>query len=95
MFLVLLRFAHNKGQAPRLMAGHTDWIAQGFADGVFLLTGSIKPRLGGAILATGCTRDALEQRIAADPFVAEQVVTAEILEIEPGRVDDRLSFLSA
>lgn len=95
MFLILLRFAHNKGQAPRLMAGHNDWIAQGFADGVFLLTGSIKPGLGGAILAAGCTLAALQQRIAADPFVAEEVVTAEIVEIAPGRLDTRLAFLSA
>lgn len=95
MFLVLLRFAQNKAEVTRLMAGHNDWIAQGFADGVFLLTGSIKPGLGGAVLASGCTRAALEQRIAADPFVAEQVVTAEILEIGPGRLDARLSFLSA
>lgn len=94
MFLVLLRFAHNKGDAPRLMAGHNDWIAQGFADGVFLMTGSIKPGVGGAVLAHDCTAAVLAQRIAADPFVAEGVVTAEIVEIAPGRLDPRLSFLS-
>jgi hypothetical protein len=28
-----------------------------------------------------------------DPFVAEGVVSAEILEIAPGRADERLKFL--
>ena len=28
-----------------------------------------------------------------DPFVAEDVVTAEIVELAPSRADDRLSFL--
>ena len=40
MFVVLLKFAANKARAPELMEGHKAWIDQGFADGVFLLTGT-------------------------------------------------------
>ncbi len=93
MYFVQLRFAANKAAAPQFMAAHNAWIAEGFADGVFLLTGSLAPGLGGAVLAHETTREALEQRVAADPFVAEGVVIAEISEIVPGRVDDRLAFL--
>jgi hypothetical protein len=35
----------------------------------------------------------LEARVDSDPFVAENVVSAEILEIEPKKADERLSFL--
>ena len=93
MFIVLLRFSGNKSEAGRLMPGHNDWIKRGFEDGVFLLVGTIQPSLGGGILAHGTTRSELEERVKADPFVAESVVTAEIIEIAPARASDRLSFL--
>ncbi len=93
MFVVTLKFAANKAAAPRLMEGHNAWIQQGFEDGVFLLTGSLNPAAGGAVLAHGVTRAEIEARVAADPFVAEQVVSADIMEIAPGRLDQRLAFL--
>ncbi len=95
MFVILLRFAANREAAPRLMEAHNAWLRQGFADGVFHLAGSIAPRAGGAILAHGVDRAAIEARIALDPFVAEAVVQAEIIEITPTRSDDRLAFLAA
>lgn len=93
MFIVLLKFSDNKADAPRHMDGHKAWLEQGFADGVFLLSGSVQPKQGGAVFAANTTRDELEHRIAQDPFVAEDVVHAEIIEIDASRADDRLSFL--
>ena len=40
------------------------------------------------------TRAEIEARLNEDPFVEENVVRAEILEIAPNRVDERLSFLA-
>lgn len=93
MFIVLLRFSQNMAQAAAFMDGHNEWLRQGFADGVFLLAGSLQPGLGGALIAHGITRDALEARVNQDPFVAENIVSAEILEIDPKKADERLSFL--
>jgi len=93
LFMVLLRFAAQRDRAAALMDAHKAWIAAGFEDGVFLLTGSLAGG-GGGVLAHNIARDALETRIAMDPFVAEGVVEAEIVEIAPGRVDDRLAFLA-
>lgn len=95
MFVVLLRFAANRTSAPRLMDGHNAWLRKGFDEGVFLLAGSIEPKAGGAILATAATRAEVEARVSEDPFVAEGVVAAEIIEIAPGRTDQRLAFLAA
>lgn len=93
MFIVLLRFSQNKAQAAAFMDGHNEWLRQGFADGVFLLAGSLQPGLGGALIAHGVTRDALEARVNQDPFVAENIVSAEILDIDLKKADERLSFL--
>jgi len=93
MFVVLLRFSDNKGSAGQFMAGHNEWIRRGFDDGVFLLTGSLQPGLGGAIVAHDTSLLDLQDRVSKDPFVAENVVTAEILEIAPSKADARLNFL--
>ncbi|MFI5527023.1 YciI family protein [Kitasatospora sp. NPDC051853] len=93
MFVVLLRFSANKAEATRYLTGHQEWIKRGLDEGVFLLVGSIQPGLGGAVLAHGLSKEALEELVAADPFVAEDVVSAEIIEITPGMADDRLKFL--
>jgi uncharacterized protein YciI len=95
MFVVLLRFSDNKAAAAQFMDGHKAWIQRGFDDGVFLLVGSLKPNLGGGIVANNTSREALQARMEEDPFVAEGVVTAEILDIDPARMDERLEFLAA
>jgi uncharacterized protein YciI len=94
MFIVLLRFA-DKSKAGPLMEGHMAWIRRGFDDGVFLLVGGLQPNLGGGIVVHNTTFTELQSRVGDDPFVAQNVVTAEILEITPSRTDDRLSFLAA
>lgn len=93
MFVVILRFSQNKEQASTYMDGHNQWIRSGFEDGVFLMVGSLKPGLGGTVVAHGVSRGDLESRVNEDPFVAENIVTAEILEIEPKKADERLNFL--
>lgn len=93
MYLVLLKFSDNKSKAPEFMQAHNDWIKQGLADGKFLLVGSLAPNLGGAVIMNGLTREEAEARIAADPFVAENIVQAELIEIIPSRTDERLAFL--
>lgn len=95
MFIVFLKFSANKQQAAGLMTGHNEWIGSGLTDGVFLLVGSLQPGLGGAIVAHHTTREELEIRIQADPFVAHDVVTAELFEVSPAKSDPRLAFLVA
>ncbi len=93
MFIVLLKFSGNKGQASQFMDGHNEWIKRGFDDGVFLLVGSLQPNLGGGIVAHNTSQADLQSRVNDDPFVAENVVSAEILEISPAKADERLKFL--
>jgi uncharacterized protein YciI len=97
MFIVQLKFAENKSRAGEFMEGHKAWLQQGFDEGVFLLAGSLQPNGmeggGGGVVAHNTSREDLEARVKADPFVAEKVVSAEIIEMTPSRADARLSFL--
>jgi len=93
MFIVFLKFSDNKSQASQFMEGHNEWIKRGFNDGVCLVVGSLQPNLGGGIVAHNTTLSDLQSRVNNDPFVAENVVSAEILEITPSKTDERLQFL--
>jgi uncharacterized protein YciI len=93
MFVVLLKFSDHKSKAPEFMEAHVAWIKRGFADGVFLLSGSIQPGAGGAVLAHNISLADLQDRVSDDPFVVNSVVSAEIIEITPGQADERLDFL--
>ena len=95
MFVTFLKFAENRSAAPQFMAAHNDWIARGFADGVFLCAGSLQATAGGAILAHGESRADHDARIAADPFVEQGVVAAETHEFDPKRTVAALDFLKA
>ena len=93
MHIVFLKFSANKANAGQFMDGHKAWLKRGFDDGVFLLAGSLEPGLGGGILAHNTSLADLQARVNEDPFVAENVVTAEIIELDPSRADERLQFL--
>ena len=93
MFVVLLRFSGNKSKAPDHMDGHNAWLKRGFNDGVFLLAGSLQPGLGGGIVADNTSLADLQNRVNDDPFVSEDVVRAEVLEIAVAKTDRRLDFL--
>jgi len=93
MFVVLLRFSDNKAQAGQFMAGHNAWLQKGFDDGVFLLSGGLQPKAGGAVVAHGLSLADLEARVNSDPFVVENVVAAQIIEISGAKADERLAFL--
>lgn len=95
MFIVLLKFTDNKSMAALHMPGHNIWLKQGFDDGVFLLAGGLQPGLGGAVMAHNISLIDLQRRVEEDPFVAEHIVKVEIIEIVPGKTDERLAFLLA
>ena len=93
MFIGLLNFSDNTGQASQFMEGHKKWIKRGFDDAVFLLAGSLQPNLGGGIVAHNTSLSDLQSRVNDDSFITENVVSAQILEITPSKTDERLKFL--
>lgn len=94
MYVIHLRFSSNKGDAPTHMSAHNEWVQSGIERGLFALVGSIRGGGGGTILASNVAEDELEAFVALDPFVANDVVRAEILAIDANHVDPRLGFLT-
>lgn len=86
MYIIFLRFGHNRALAGQWMVGHGQWIQQGIDDGVFLVAGSLDNAQGGAILAASIEKDALLERVQLDPFVVHGVVVPEVQAIAPSRM---------
>ena len=93
MFIIQLTFSNNKAQAKQFIDGHNEWIKRGFDEDIFLLVGNLQPNAGGGIVAHNCTLSDLQDRVNHDPFVIENIVSAQILEITPSKADKRLNFL--
>lgn len=95
MFVVVLDFKVDRGEIAPLMPAHSAWLQRGFDDGVFVLTGSIAPGVGGMILAHHLTREELQQRLDEDPLIVQGKVSVTISEVKISRVDERMQFLTA
>jgi len=93
VFIIQLKFSDNKSQAGQFMDAHNEWIKRGFDDGIFLLLGNLQPASGGGIMAHNTSLSELQNRVNDDPFVAANIVSAEIIEITPSRADEKLKFL--
>lgn len=93
MFIIQLNFSSNKPQAGQFMQGHKEWLQSGFDEGIFLLSGSIKPNTGGCILASNTSHEELLARVNKDPFVIENIVQASIMEIDVSKAHHQLEFL--
>lgn len=93
MHIIFLKFGPNRAQAGQWMAEHKRWMQQGIDDGSFLMTGSLDNAQGGAVLAVNMDREAVQRRVAQDPFVEHGVVTADIHTVTPSLVAQGLAPL--
>ncbi|MFF5212843.1 YciI family protein [Streptosporangium sp. NPDC000396] len=86
MFILLLHYRDGAlDQLDQLIPEHYEYVDKYVEDGVFLLTGRRVPRTGGVILATGVSRERIEEIVTEDPFLRSGAVTYEIVEFEPTR----------
>jgi len=93
MYIILLKFSENKHRAGAFMDAHKAWIKRGFGENVFLLAGSLQPNVGGVLLAHNSSLEDIQIMVDEDPFVQENIVTAEILEVTPAQTEERMKFL--
>lgn len=93
VFILSVDYLVPLERIDQALDAHRAWIDKGFQEGGFLLSGPKTPRTGGAILAYGSDRAALEARIAEDPFVVAGLARYTLHEMTPRTADPRLTFL--
>jgi uncharacterized protein YciI len=92
LHLLFLRYTASEEEAERFVAAHIAFLEHHHRDGTFLVSGQTVPAAeGGAIVACGVGRGAVERITAEDPFVVAGVARYTITTIDPGRVHPALA----
>lgn len=73
LFIIQLRYLKPIAEVERFLQEHRAYLQQGYAAGVFLLSGRQEPRVGGVILMSAADRAAVDGWIAQDPFYRERI----------------------
>jgi uncharacterized protein YciI len=93
IYVVYLKFGKNKAMAREFMTAHNDWIKANVGDGKFLIFGSLTSNEGGCVLALAENVDILDRIISEDPFVKEEIVIPEVVEVSVNGSHPKLSGL--
>jgi len=80
MFIIELAYTAPLADIDARMKAHMRFVNAQYAAGRFLVSGRKVPRDGGVILATAGSRAEIEALASQDPFVAEGLATARIVE---------------
>jgi uncharacterized protein YciI len=92
LHLLLLQYTGSEQDAEPFVAAHVDYLERHHQDGTFLVSGQTVPSAwGGAIVAGGIDRLAVERITAEDPFVVAGVARYTVTTIDPGRVHPALA----
>jgi uncharacterized protein YciI len=89
MFIIELIYKVDLARIDKHMAAHVKFLKKYYAAGTFVVSGRKVPRDGGIIVAVGDTRAQIETIAAEDPFVAQGLAAARVIEFRASqRADD-------
>jgi len=93
MFLILLRYTRPLSEVDLLLPEHRRFLSDFYSSGHFLMSGAMRPRLGGVILAALQDHAEAQAIIAQDPFFIEGVAHHEVIEFTPTATADGFASL--
>ena len=88
MFVIELIYKASLAEIDAHMAAHVKFLKKHYASGHFLVSGRKIPRDGGIIVATGRSRQEIEDLIRQDPFCAKGLADFRIVEFRASQVAD-------
>ena len=80
MFIIELTYTSPLADIDAAMKAHMRFLKAHYASGHFLVSGRKIPRDGGIILAVGKSREEIELIARQDPFVAQGLAEARVIE---------------
>jgi len=89
MFIIELIYKVDLARIDKHMTAHVKFLKKHYAAGAFVVSGRKIPRDGGIIVAVGDSREQVEAIAAEDPFVAQGLAEARVIEFRASqRADD-------
>ena len=85
MFLVLVSYKAPLLEIEKYTQAHREFLDYYYKQGLLLLSGPLKPRTGGIIIALTKDRHYLETILQKDPFHLAEIADYQLLEFTPNR----------
>lgn len=83
MFLIQLTYKTPVSEVDKYLSSHREFLDYYYKKGVLLLSGPIKPRTGGIIIALTKDRAYLESILQKDPYYLAEIADYELIEFTP------------
>jgi uncharacterized protein YciI len=80
MFVIELTYRADLADIDAHMAAHVAFLKKHYAAGTFLVSGRKIPRTGGIILASGKSREDIEEIVKDDPFHRHGLAEFRVIE---------------
>jgi uncharacterized protein YciI len=80
MFVIELTYIAELADIDAHMAAHVAFLKKHYAAGTFLVSGRKIPRTGGIILASGKSREEIEEIVKDDPFHRHGLAEFRVIE---------------
>lgn len=93
MYLLIVSYTKPAEEVLAHIESHSVWVKKYFNEGVFLIAGPKKSKLGGAILVKSINKDLLKKIIAEDSYVQADVAEYQIVDFDCKAIAPGLELL--
>lgn len=83
MFIVQLNYKEPLNVVDKYLPAHREFLDYHYKNGLLLVSGPMKPRTGGIIIALTADRDYLESVLKKDPYYLAEIADYQLIEFTP------------
>lgn len=93
MFIIQLTYKTAINEVDKYLQAHREFLDYYFKQGLLLISGPLKPRTGGIIIAATNDKTRLEAMIQQDPYYLAEIAEYQIIEFTPVKHCEELKDL--
>ena len=90
MFIVQLTYKAPISEVDKYLQAHREFLDYHYKQGLLLVSGPMKPRTGGIIIALTTNRNHLESVFQQDPYFLADIADFQLIEFTPVKHRDEL-----
>lgn len=90
MFVVQLTYLVDGSEVDKYLGAHREFLDYYYKQGLLVMSGPMKPRTGGIIIAATNDRDYLESIFKQDPYYLADIASYQFIEFVPVKHCDEL-----
>jgi uncharacterized protein YciI len=90
VFIAISKYVVPLADVEAALPEHARWVAEGYGNGTFLVSGRQSPPVGGAMVFVARDHRSAQELVRSDPFVHRGIAEYELTEFVPS-ADERRS----